>query len=201
MRTAIRTIRHCALAACGFFSCPHALLAQTEGQELRWGTYVGRYYDTSPSALVSGKNTRFENQYIGAISLSKTLWRSERHPLSIEIEGVAAYQSGMHSLGEFGIVPVVRWEGFPWSHQVPTSLRFGPLGLSWTTTVSPLERSHKGGSQLLNFLIVDLGFSLPGKKDNEIFLRLHHRCSLFNKLNNNGANGEDFLAVGFRHSF
>jgi hypothetical protein len=34
-----------------------------------------------------------------------------------------------------------------------------------------------------------------------VFVRLHHRCAVYDLLNNYGANGEDFLAFGYRYRF
>ncbi len=174
-----------------------------EAQKSDWGVggYVGQFYDSYPEALLGGQDTNFLNQYIAGLTVSKTVWRSEQYPLSLEIEGLLAYQAGKASLGEIGVVPVFRWSGFPWNNFIQTDLRFGPVGLSWTSSLSPLERNSKGGSQWLNLLIVDLGFSLPGNKESEIFIRLQHRCSLFNIMNDYGTNGEDFLALGFRRNF
>jgi hypothetical protein len=83
-----------------------------------------------------------------------------------------------------------------------TDLRLGPLGLSYTTSVSPLERGTDGrGTQTLNFLMIELAFSSPQRKSQEYFVRLHHRCAIYDLINNYGANGEDFLALGYRHRF
>ena len=178
-----------------------SLHAETRDHEYSVGGYIGQFYDSNPIKFLGGLGTTFENHYIGALTISKTLWQSETYPLAVEIEGDAAYQFGEFELGEFGIVPVIRWRGFPWNHYLPTTFRFGPIGLSWTTSVSPFEKTNKGGSQWLNFLIVDVGVSLLGHENNEVFLRLHHRCSMFESMNDYDTNGEDFLAIGFRHYF
>lgn len=108
----------------------------------------------------------------------------------------------MAALTEVVIAPVLRWSSFPWKEILQTDLRLGPLGVSYTTTVSPLERGTDGnGSHTLNFLLIELAFSLPQKKSEEFFVRLHHRCAIYDLINNDGANGEDFLAFGYRHRF
>jgi len=171
--------------------------------ELDWsiGGYGGQYYDTEPAGLIKGK-ANFLNQYIVALTASKTVWRSSSLPLALEIDGTIAQQFGVASLSEFAIAPVLRWSGFPWNGTLPTSFRFGPLGFSHTTTVSPLERGPSGeGSRNLNFLLIELTFSRPQAKSEEVFVRLHHRCTINDLLNNYGANGQDFLALGYRRFF
>jgi hypothetical protein len=172
-------------------------------EELDWsiGGYGGQYYDTEPAGLIKGK-ANFLNQYIVALTASKTVWRAKALPLALEIDGTLAQQFGVASLNEFAIAPVLRWSGFPWNGTLPTSFRFGPLGFSHTTTVSPLERGPSGeGSRNLNFLLIELTFSRPQARAEEVFVRLHHRCTINDLLNNYGANGQDFLALGYRRFF
>lgn len=177
--------------------------ASASCEELDWsiGGYAGQYYDTEPAGLIKGK-AGFHNQYIVALTASKTVWRSSTLPLALEIDGTIAQQFGKASLNEFAIAPVLRWSGFPWNEALPTSFRFGPLGYSYTTKIGPLERGPSGeGSRNLNFLLIELTFSRPQERSNEVFVRLHHRCTINDLLNNYGANGEDFLAFGYRRFF
>jgi len=179
------------------------LPASASCEELSWslGGYGGQYYDTEPAGLIKGK-AGFHNQYIVALTASKTVWRSSTLPLALEIDGTIAQQFGKASLNEFAIAPVLRWSGFPWNETLPTSFRFGPVGYSHTTMVSPLEQGSSGqGSRNLNFLMIELTFSRPQDRSNEVFVRLHHRCTINDLLNNYGANGEDFLAFGYRRFF
>jgi len=171
--------------------------------ELDWsiGGYVGQYYDSEPAGIIRG-NGNFLDQYIVALTASRSVWRSQSLPLSLEIDGMIGHQFGLASLNEIAIAPVLRWSSFPWNETLQTDFRFGPLGVSYTTTVSPLEQGPDGsGSQTLNFLLIELAFSLPRKKSEEVFVRLHHRCNIYDLLNNYGANGEDFLALGYRQYF
>lgn len=171
--------------------------------EAEWsiGGYGGKYYDTEPAGFTQGK-ADYQEQYLVAVTASTTVWRAETFPLALEIDGMLGHQYGLATLDEIAIAPVLSWSGFPWNGIVQTYFRFGPLGFSYTTAISPLERGSNGeGSQLLNFLVAELGFSLPQMKAEEIFLRLHHRCSAYDTLNNYGANGEDFFALGYRHHF
>lgn len=173
------------------------------GQNFDWsiGAYGGQYYDTEPAGVIKGK-AGFVSQYMVALTASKTLWRSSTLPLSLEIDGMIGQQFGQASLQEVAVAPVVRWSSFPWKEVLQTDFRFGPLGLSYTSEVSPLELGPNGeGTRTLNFLVMELAFSRPQDKSKEIFVRLHHRCTVYDLINNYGANGEDFLAVGLRHRF
>jgi hypothetical protein len=179
------------------------LPASASCDERDWsiGAYGGQYYDSEPAGLTQGR-ANFLNQYIVALTASKTVWRSQKFPLALEIDGMIGQQFGVASFNEFAIAPVLRWSGFPWNEALPTSFRVGPLGYSYTTMVSPLERGPGGeGSRNLNFLLIELTFSLPQKRENEVFVRLHHRCTINDLLNNYGANGQDFLAFGYRRFF
>jgi hypothetical protein len=165
------------------------------------GAYAGQYYDSEPAGWTQG-NARYLDQYLLALTVSKTLWRAETLPLSLELDGMLGQQGGQAALTEIALVPVLRWSSFPWKEALQTDLRLGPLGLSYTSSVSPLERGRSGqGSQWLNYLLIELAFSRPQKQSQEFFVRLHHRCALYDLLNDHGANGEDFLAFGMRQRF
>ncbi len=165
------------------------------------GVYGGKFYDTEPAGLTQGKAT-FMNHHMLAVTGTKTLWRSQSLPMSIELDAMIGQQFGMDSLTEIAFAPVLRWSSFPWKDTLQTDLRLGPLGLSYTSKVSALELGPEGkGSQTLNFLMIELAFSRPKDKSREVFMRLHHRCAVYDLLNNYGANGEDFLSFGYRVRF
>ena len=173
------------------------------GEDRQWslGVYGGPYYDTMPAGFLHG-DANFKDQYLLALTASKTLWRSATLPLALEIDGMVGQQFGLAAVSEVAVAPVLRWSGFPWNHVLQTDLRLGPLGLSYTPYVSPLERDSAGrGSQFLNFLMIETAFSQPGNKHDEVFLRLHHRCTIYDLMNNYGANGEDFFGIGYRRYF
>jgi hypothetical protein len=175
--------------------------ASCEESDWSIGVYAGQYYDSEPAGFVQGR-ANFKDQYLFALTASKTIWRSATLPLSIEIDGMLGQQSGQASLTEIAIAPTLRWSSFPWKDTLQTDLRLAPLGISYTSSVSPLERGPDGkGSQTLNFLMIELAFSRPQMKSPELFVRLHHRCAVYDLINNYGANGEDFLVFGYRHHF
>lgn len=185
------------LAAGALLSLP----ASGQERDRSIGVYAGQYYDSEPAGLTQGR-ANFLNQYLVALTASITVWRADTWPLALEVDGMIGHQFGVATLQEFAIAPVLRWSGFPWNDVLPTSFRVGPLGYSHTTTVSPLEKSTSGeGARNLNFLVMELTFSRPQFRAHEVFVRLHHRCTIYDLLNNYGANGQDFLAIGYRRFF
>ncbi|NBW24459.1 MAG: hypothetical protein EBR89_03295 [Betaproteobacteria bacterium] len=175
--------------------------AMAKDPEWSMGVYGGPYYDTMPAGFLAG-DAHFKDQYLLALTASKTLWRSASLPLALEIDGMVGQQFGQAAVTEVAVAPVLRWSGFPWNHVLQTDLRLGPLGISYTPSVSPLERDNAGrGSQFLNFLMIETAFSKPGNKHHEVFLRLHHRCTIYDLINDYGANGEDFFGIGYRRYF
>jgi hypothetical protein len=178
-----------------------SLGAVAQGSDLSMGVYAGKYYDTEPAGFTQGK-ADFLEHYLVAVTAKKTIWRSDAWPVSLEADGMVGYQSGVASLGEVAFAPAVRWHAFPWNDTVRTSVAFAPLGISYTTSVSPLERGSEGkGSQTLNWLYLEVALANPASKSDEFFARLHHRCAIYDLLNNYGANGEDFFTLGFRRRF
>jgi hypothetical protein len=193
----------CSQIPCCFMLVALALPASLRAEQGDWsvGAYAGKYYDTEPAGFTQGKANYLEH-YLAAITAKKTVWRSESWPLSLEVDGMLGLQAGVATFGEVAVAPALRWSGFPWNGTLNTSVSVAPLGISYTTSVSPLELGTDGkGSRILNWLFLEVALSLPSEKSTEMFMRLHHRCSVYDLLNNYGANGEDFFAVGFRRRF
>jgi hypothetical protein len=175
--------------------------AETGHSDWSMGVYGGQYYDSEPAGFVEGR-ANYLNHYLLALTASKTVWRSPTLPLSLELDGMLGQQWGLANLQEIAIAPVLRWSSFSWKDTLQTDLRLGPLGVSYTTEVGPLERGSNGqGSRWLNFLMIEVAFSRPKQPSEEVFVRLHHRCAIYDLVNNYGANGEDFLTFGYRHHF
>lgn len=165
------------------------------------GVYGGIYYDSEPAGFSQGR-ANYLGQRLLALTGSKTVWRAESWPISLEIDAMVGQQFGIDSLTEIAVAPALRWSGLPGRQWLRVDLRLAPLGLSHTSKVSSLELGTEGrGSRTLNYLFIELAFSRPQAAAHELFLRLHHRCSLYDKINNYGANGEDFLALGYRYRF
>ena len=101
-----------------------ALPLHAWAQEPNWsiGGYLGQYHDAEPAGALAGR-AKYIDQYMIALTGAKTVWRSSDWPVSLEIDAMLGYQSGVASLGEFAIAPALRWSGFPWRHIVRTDLQ------------------------------------------------------------------------------
>ncbi|MDT8989631.1 hypothetical protein RQP54_02005 [Curvibacter sp. APW13] len=180
---------------------PVAVSAQTASPDWSLGVYAGKYHDAEPAGALTGKANYVEH-YMVALTGSKTLWKHPQWPVSLELDGMLGQQSGKATLTEVAIAPALRFTAFQWKDAIRTDLRLAPLGLSYTSEVGPMEYGPDGrGSRTLNYLFVEAAFSRPTSASNEFFVRLHHRCAIYDLLNNYGANGEDFLTLGWRHRF
>lgn len=185
-------------AACGAL---FSMFAKADAPDWSMGVYAGQYHNTEPAGFLTGR-TQFQNQYLLALTASKTVWRSSDWPVAVEIDGMVGQQWGQASLGEVAVAPVLRISGWPGRDKWPLDLRLAPFGISYTSSVSPLERGLNGmGSQTLNFLMIEAAAPLGQSKQHEWFARLHHRCTIYDLINNHGANGEDFFALGWRRRF
>ena len=135
-------------------------------------------------------------------ALTKRLWRAENWPLELELDAMLGQQWGQATLSEVAVAPVLRWSGLPGRDTLAVDVRAGPLGISYTNIISPLERGvNDQGSRTLNFLMLELTAAAPRNPRSEWFARLHHRCTIYDLMNNYGANGEDFFALGWRRRF
>ncbi len=177
------------------------LAAQADESDWSIGVYAGKYHDAEPAGALAGR-ANYAEHYMLAVTGSKTLWRHSEWPIAIELDGMLGQQAGMANLTEIAVAPALRWSGLPWRDTLRTDIRLAPLGLSYTSQVGPMEAGPDGrGSRTLNYLFVEAAFSRPQSKDSEFFVRLHHRCAIYDLLNNYGPNGEDFLSFGFRRKF
>jgi len=177
------------------------LAAQADESDWSIGVYAGKYHDAEPAGALAGR-ANYAEHYMLAVTGSKTLWKHSEWPIAIELDGMLGQQAGMANLTEIAVAPALRWSGLPWRDTLRTDIRLAPLGLSYTSQVGPMEAGPDGrGSRTLNYLFVEAAFSRPQSKDSEFFVRLHHRCAIYDLLNNYGANGEDFLSFGFRRKF
>lgn len=193
--------RRLAIAVVALWCALYPRLGMAQEPEWSAGLYAGKYYDTEPAGFINGR-AGFVEQHMLAITAKKTLWQSATLPLALELDAMLGLQTGIASLGEIAVAPALRWSGFPWNDTLRTSVSVAPLGISYTTKISPLELGRDGkGSRVLNWLFLEVALSSPRSKHTEFFARLHHRCAVYDLLNDYGANGEDFFALGFRRRF
>lgn len=110
---------------------------------------------------------------------------------------------------EFNGVLIFRWLLFPWDKYLDTSFAIGD-GLSYATQPPPLEgyrdwdREANGvvwfeSENLLNYVLLELAFSLPQIPQWSVFTRIHHRSGTFGLLGTD--EGSNFICWGLRYDF
>lgn len=121
-------------------------------------------------------------------------YQIERNPLAMEKN---------KDLVEFNPYIDIRWTHFPWNHILKTRFTVGE-GISYATRSSFQEvrdpRKAADARQLLNYLIFEIGFSLPKKPQWELFFRIHHRSGAFG-LYCPGVVGSTAVGLGLRYRF
>jgi hypothetical protein len=146
-----------------------------------------------------------EQNYMHALALSRKIWESKRH-FSVELEGMVAKHHGKHETGrqnyeEYTLAMLLRYHTFPWDNYLDTSLAVGE-GLSLTSETPKLElQNNKGNSQkFLNYLAIELTFTLPKYPNVSLCYRIHHRSGVFGTFG--GVKGaSDFYLLGLRYKF
>jgi hypothetical protein len=180
-------------------------VSASAGERFDWGLggYVGIFSASSPIELVTDPgHPGIESNYIAAATATATLLHFESVPLTVEFEAVIAKRFGDDTFFEFGALPILRWRYFPWNDTVYTTLRFGPVGASYTTGISQWEKGDtNSGEHLLNFLVFEITAADPDDKSIEGFARLHHRSDAFGLVGDFEGSGDDFLSLGLRKRF
>ena len=122
--------------------------------------------------------------------------------LDAELGG--AYRFGDTEGGEFWAAGYLRYDGFPWTNYVYTTVGLS-MGPDYVTRLPRVERGtdarpEQNQSRFLNFFSPELTFALPSRPHQEIAIRYMHRSGIFGTYNGvwEGANS---LVVGFRTRF
>ena len=140
----------------------------------------------------------FVDAYVAVAALSYVLGRYRDERLSLEVEGQVGYNFGDQSHWEFNAAAGPRWNNFPWSDALATSVAFW-LGLSMASEVPEVEVELEGDSQrLLIYWAAELTLGPPGSSW-ALSLRLHHRSPGFGLIADDG--GMNALALGVRYAF
>jgi hypothetical protein len=129
-----------------------------------------------------------------------TWHRFESVPLELEVEGGVAQRFGKDHQSEVDLISVLRWKKFPWNDDIYTNLRFGFLGASYVTGISPWEKQDSGnntGSRALQLLIVEFTFAPHANAAYEAFLGLHHRSGIFGLIDG-VSGGSNYIILGMR---
>jgi hypothetical protein len=106
----------------------------------------------------------------------------------------------MDRQSEVDLITVVRWKMFPWNDKLYTNFRFGFLGGSYVSSISPWEKQDSGnntGSKFLQLLIGEFTFSPNENAGYEAFIGLHHRSGIFGLISG-VTGGSNYFMVGMR---
>lgn len=202
----------CLVLVLAWSSHPDLLAAKTDKdshprQEKKWSLTLssGMYTDRTVGQAIFNVPGRLESNYMHSLALAREMGRFWDH-FSWELEGMFAKHHGKHKTGrqdyeEFVGAFLVRYHTFPWDQWVDTTLAVGN-GISATTETPRRElQTDKGKSQnILNYLAVELEFTLPGFPDTSLTYRIHHRSGVFGLYS--GVEGaSDFYLLGLRQRF
>jgi hypothetical protein len=168
----------------------------------RWFTsiYAGQYSNTALNEIVR-LNTDFERSHVYVLSLGKELG-TYKDIIGYEVEGQAAWHSGMQHHEELNCSFTLRWLPFIWDRYIDTSFAFGN-GLSYATSDPELEireGDEQDTNQLLYYILVEMAFALPRQPQWDLFVRIHHRSSVFGLIGNI-TTGSNFVGLGLRYKF
>ena len=142
----------------------------------------------------------FHSSYLGDLDGVYTLHRFQVLPIDLEVQGEVARRFGMDHQSEVDLISVVRWKKFPWNDKLYTNFRFGFLGGSYVSSISPWEKQDSGnntGSKFLQLLIGEFTFSPSENAGYEAFIGLHHRSGIFGLISG-VTGGSNYFMVGMR---
>jgi hypothetical protein len=128
------------IAAVLLWSCGvHAVHAE-EVRDHATSFYVGRISsaDAWHDLIKDPVNAEFVDADVAVAALSQVVGRYSDERLTLEVEGQVGYNFGDQSHWEFNLAVGPRWNRFPWSDVVATSVAFG-LGLSMASEIVPAD--------------------------------------------------------------
>ena len=143
-------------------------------------------------------NHTFQDSYQAGIGINHRLWKGGKSAL--EAEAMVMNHSGDQSYTELNAMLVFRWLRFPWDEHIDTSFAVGE-GLSYADAIPDIERFyHTNTNRLLNFILLELEFSLRDSPGWGMVFRWHHRSGAFG-LFNEVKGASDFLVWGLRYHY
>lgn len=167
--------------------------------------FNGIYTDRTFGKTTFNIPGHFENNYLHALSLSRKIWESDLH-FSAELEGMFAKHHGKHQSGyqhyeEYTLAFLLRYHTFPWDDYLDASFAIGEgLSLTSKTPKREVQRDNGKSQRLLNYLSVELTFTLPRYPKTSLIYRIHHRSGVFGLFG--GVKGaSDFYLLGLRYRF
>jgi hypothetical protein len=122
--------------------------------------------------------------------------------IQYELEAQLSKHIGDQDHAEINGVFTLRWLPFWWDSYLDTSFAFGN-GLSYATKDPALEVRESDDdetSKWLYYFLVEMAFEVPKLSNWDLFMRIHHRSSVFGAINNVMA-GSNFVGLGVRYRF
>jgi hypothetical protein len=121
-----------------------------------------------------------------------------------DLEAGGLYRFGETEGGEFWAAAYLRYDGFPWTNYVYTTIGFS-MGPDFVTRLPRVERGtdlrpEENQSRWLNYFSPELTVALPDYPQYELAFRYMHRSGIFGTYNGvyEGANS---FVLGFRYRF
>lgn len=193
-----------------FFALPVLALDNDAGSpgldEFQWAAslYSGIYTKRTFGETTFNFPGELEKKYMHGVGLSRQLKRFWTH-FTIEMEGMFVKHHGRHDEGyqhyeEYVLAFLLRYDHFPWNEFIHTSLAIGD-GFSLTSKLAKSEVQSRGKSRrFLNYLTVELAFTLPKRPEYSLVYKIHHRSGVAGLFG--GVKGaSDFYVLGLRHRF
>lgn len=169
-------------------------------EKKNWAVTVYGAVQTHSDLAGTFYNPDFDSGYrFLAVAISRRVWSLTRH-IDWEVEGQAVKHVGDQNHWEFNALLLARWLTFPWDSYLDTSFAVGN-GLSYATRTPLIEEiQHDKTHQFLDYMLVELAFSLPEQPRWSLVLRLHHRSGVYGLFN--GVHGaSNALGAGLKYHF
>lgn len=170
--------------------------------------YYGQVADMSLQNFFEspGRTTDFKDANMLTLGCGgETLFWEDRFSLGGEVNGSYHWGYEHQEFGEVSVALFLRWYKFPWQTKILRSISVGD-GLSYVTDYPEYEIDLGGGKgedamreHLLNYLFIELAFGISEQID--VFLRLHHRCTVWGFFGPPNPGGVTFPSLGVRYTF
>lgn len=163
--------------------------------------YSGPLTSQTTSKIPSDPDFEGSTIIVGAVA--KKLGSVWNKKLDFELEAQYVQHFGGQTHVEINpAVFVMRWNDFVWNKTLPTTIAIGD-GLSIATKVPALELSRRGSeesTQVLNYVMAEITFSLLSLPQWAVVARYHHRSGVFG-LYNGVHDASTAFAAGLKYWF
>jgi hypothetical protein len=164
--------------------------------------YTGRISseETWEDVLLKPYSDNYTDAYLVTAAYSRAYRESHEGALRTEFEVNATYNFGEQDHWELNFAPItLRWQRFPWSEQLRTSVAFG-VGLSYAFDFPQVEYELENDTQqLLIFWLLEITAG-PREGPWSAVMRLHHRSPAWGAMGV-ADGGMNAPSIGFRYEF